>query len=38
VSWLPTAGLLAGSADDLAFDHRQILADGVERAQGAVSA
>jgi len=42
VSWLPVAGLLAGRpsgsgpsgpSEELAFDHRQILADGVERAR-----
>ncbi|HET7012639.1 MAG TPA: NUDIX domain-containing protein [Streptosporangiaceae bacterium] len=36
VSWLPVAGLLtglAGGRDELAFDHGQILADGVERAR-----
>jgi 8-oxo-dGTP diphosphatase len=30
-SWLPAGGLLV--TDELAFDHRQILADGVERAR-----
>jgi 8-oxo-dGTP diphosphatase len=33
VSWLPTAGLLAEPPSELAFDHGQILADGVERAR-----
>jgi 8-oxo-dGTP diphosphatase len=33
VSWLAAAGLLAGAVDSLAFDHRQILADGIERAR-----
>ena len=33
VSWLAAVGLLSGLGDELAFDHRQILADGVERAR-----
>lgn len=33
VSWLPAAGLLDGGQGELAFDHQQILADGVERAR-----
>jgi 8-oxo-dGTP diphosphatase len=33
VSWLPAVGLLDGADGDLAFDHQQILADGVERAR-----
>lgn len=33
VSWLPTVGLLGGGDGELAFDHQQILADGVERAR-----
>lgn len=32
-SWLPTAGLLAGAPEELAFDHHRILADGIERAR-----
>lgn len=32
-SWLPTAQLLAGPSAELAFDHHQILADGIERAR-----
>lgn len=31
--WLPAAALLAGPPDQLAFDHRTILADGIERAR-----
>ncbi|HEX9031208.1 MAG TPA: NUDIX domain-containing protein [Streptosporangiaceae bacterium] len=31
--WLPAARLLAGRPEELAFDHYQILADGVERAR-----
>ncbi len=33
VVWVSTAEVLAGPGDGLAFDHRQILADGVERAR-----
>lgn len=33
VSWLAAARLLDGSGAGLAFDHRQILADGIERAR-----
>jgi 8-oxo-dGTP diphosphatase len=32
-SWLGATGLLAGADGSLAFDHRQILADGIERAR-----
>lgn len=32
-SWLPAAGLLAKSPGELAFDHHEILIDGVERAR-----
>jgi 8-oxo-dGTP diphosphatase len=32
-AWMPVARLLAGPADDLAFDHHLILSDGVERAR-----
>lgn len=32
-SWMPAAALLAWPAAELAFDHRAILADGVERAR-----
>ena len=31
--WAPAGGLLAGQPSRLAFDHHQILADGVERAR-----
>jgi 8-oxo-dGTP diphosphatase len=31
--WRPVSGLLAAGAEPLAFDHRAILADGVERAR-----
>jgi 8-oxo-dGTP diphosphatase len=33
VSWLAATGLLAGADGSLAFDHRQILTDGIERAR-----
>ena len=32
-AWVPAAGLLEGTGPRLAFDHDQILADGVERAR-----
>ncbi len=32
-AWAPAAGLLAGTGPRLAFDHDEILADGVERAR-----
>jgi 8-oxo-dGTP diphosphatase len=32
-AWVPVAGLLGGAGERLAFDHDQILADGVERAR-----
>jgi 8-oxo-dGTP diphosphatase len=32
-SWLSATELMAGPPDELAFDHRRILADGIERAR-----